>query len=77
MDEDTIIQSYNYREEFIDYVAKRSKKYSFDLAENFSRIKTKRGKSKILRKISKAKKRRLQVQARKYVLCTTYKTDCS
>ena len=53
VDEDTIIQSYNYGEEFIDYVAKRGKKYNFDLAENFSRIKAKGVKVKYSENLAK------------------------
>lgn len=38
-DINTVIQSYNYGGGFIDYVAKRGKKHSFTLAENFSKEK--------------------------------------
>ncbi|WP_334196131.1 bifunctional lysozyme/C40 family peptidase [Muricomes intestini] len=36
----TVIQSYNYGEGFIDYVASHGKKYTFELAENFAREKS-------------------------------------
>ncbi|URZ16677.1 bifunctional lytic transglycosylase/C40 family peptidase [Clostridium felsineum] len=39
-DINTVIQSYNYGDGFIDYVASRGKKYTFELAENFSNEKS-------------------------------------
>lgn len=36
-DLNSVIQSYNYGGGFLDYVAKRGKKYTFQLAENFSK----------------------------------------
>ncbi|WP_434282653.1 lysozyme family protein [Clostridium botulinum] len=36
-DLNTVIQSYNYGGGFLDYVAKRGKKYTFQLAESFSK----------------------------------------
>lgn len=37
-DLNSVIQSYNYGGGFLDYVAKRGKKYTFQLAENYSKI---------------------------------------
>ncbi|ASF30823.1 peptidase P60 [Bacillus amyloliquefaciens] len=37
VDGNTVIQSYNYGSAFIDYVAKRGTKYSFELAQNFAK----------------------------------------
>ena len=37
VDENTVIQAYNYGGAFIDYVAKRGNSYSFELAESFAR----------------------------------------
>ena len=37
-DLNSVIQSYNYGGGFLDYVAKRGKKYTFQLAESFSKI---------------------------------------
>lgn len=37
-DLNSVIQSYNYGGGFLNYVAKRGKKYTFQLAENFSKI---------------------------------------
>lgn len=37
VDENTVIQAYNYGGAFIDYVAKRGNSYSFELAENFAK----------------------------------------
>ncbi|WP_039656503.1 lysozyme family protein [Clostridium tyrobutyricum] len=39
-DINTVIQSYNYGGGFIDYVASQGKKYTFELAENFSNEKS-------------------------------------
>lgn len=36
-DEDSVIQAYNYGSGFLDFVASHGKKYSFELAEEFSR----------------------------------------
>lgn len=37
VDDDTVIQAYNYGGGFIGYVADRGKQYSFELAENFAK----------------------------------------
>ncbi|WP_060206801.1 bifunctional lytic transglycosylase/C40 family peptidase [Sporosarcina koreensis] len=37
VDRNTVIQAYNYGGGFIDYVAQRGKKYSFDLAQSFAK----------------------------------------
>ncbi|KNE20896.1 lysozyme family protein [Virgibacillus pantothenticus] len=37
VDENAVIQAYNYGAAFIDYVAKRGSSYSFELAESFAR----------------------------------------
>ena len=37
MDDDTVIQAYNYGGGFIQYVANNGKQYSFELAENFAK----------------------------------------
>ncbi|MEY7999144.1 lysozyme family protein [Clostridium sp. Mt-5] len=39
-DINTVLQSYNYGEGFIDYVAGHGKKYTFELAESFAREKS-------------------------------------
>lgn len=39
-DVNTVVQSYNYGEGFIDYVAGHGKKYTFELAESFAREKS-------------------------------------
>ncbi|CAB1253756.1 MULTISPECIES: bifunctional lytic transglycosylase/C40 family peptidase [Clostridium] len=39
-DINTVVQSYNYGEGFIDYVASHGKKYTFELAESFAREKS-------------------------------------
>ncbi|MTT31608.1 peptidase P60 [Terrilactibacillus sp. BCM23-1] len=39
-DINTVIQSYNYGGNFIDYVASHGKKYTFELAENFAKEKS-------------------------------------
>ena len=39
-DLNSVIQSYNYGGGFLDYVAKRGKKYTFQLAESFSKTKS-------------------------------------
>lgn len=39
-DINTVIQAYNYGGSFIDYVADRGKKYTFELAENFAKEKS-------------------------------------
>jgi hypothetical protein len=44
-DINTVIQSYNYGSGFIDYVASRGNKYTFELAENFAKEKS--GSSKV------------------------------
>lgn len=38
-DINTVIQSYNYGGGFINYIAGKGKKYTYDLAENFSKDK--------------------------------------
>ena len=40
VDGNTVIQAYNYGGGFIDYVAQRGKKYSFDLAQSFAKEKS-------------------------------------
>ncbi|EOZ5987585.1 lysozyme family protein [Enterococcus faecium] len=37
VDQDSVIQAYNYGGGFLNYVAKHGKKYSYELAENFSK----------------------------------------
>ena len=43
-DLNTVIQSYNYGGEFLDYMSNRNKKYTFDLAVSFARNKSGRRK---------------------------------
>ena len=40
VDEDTILQAYNYGSGFIDYIAQRGKRYTFDYAMEFAREKS-------------------------------------
>ena len=67
-DTNTVVQSYNYGEGFIDYVAGQGKKYTFELAENFANEKSGGSKVNYDNPIA-VKEWRMEVQLWKYILC--------
>lgn len=63
-----MIQSYNYGGGFLDYVAGRGKKYTFELAESFARDKS-GGKKVTYTNPVAVEKTGLAIFLWKYVLC--------
>lgn len=68
LDLNSVIQAYNYGSGFLDYVYEHGGIYSFELAEEFSRINSGNEKWSTSMK-SRLQKRRLSMELWKHVLC--------